>query len=79
MKTILTLLFFAVSVMNAAALEGTGSNPHDHYVRPYDTSRGVHVPGHYQTNPNGTQRDNYETHPNINPHNGNMGTHSADH
>jgi hypothetical protein len=53
---------------------GTGSNPNSHYVRPHVTSTGVVVRGHYQTNPNGTQYDNYGTRGNLNPHNGRIGT-----
>ena len=55
---------------------GTGSNPSSHYVSPYSTSNGTQVQGHYQTNPNSTQYDNYGTRGNVNPHNGAIGTRS---
>jgi hypothetical protein len=55
---------------------GTGSNPSSHYVSPYTNSHGTSVQGHYQTNPNSTQYDNYGTRGNVNPHNGNIGTRS---
>ena len=58
----------------AGNLYGTGSNPHDHYVRPHVTKNGVYISGHYQTNPNGTQRDNYGTLGDVNPHTGAVGT-----
>lgn len=53
---------------------GTGSNPSSHYVRPYTRSDGTYVGGHYQTNPNGTQYDNYGTRGNYNPYTGRYGT-----
>ena len=55
---------------------GTGSNPNSHYVRPYTTPNGTTVPGHYQTNPNNTQFDNYNTRGNVNPYTGQVGTRS---
>jgi hypothetical protein len=53
---------------------GTGSNPSSHYVSPHTTSSGNYVSGHYQTNPNSTQMDNYSTRGNLNPHTGEYGT-----
>jgi hypothetical protein len=53
---------------------GTGSNPSSHYVSPYTRSDGTSVSGHYQTNPNSTQRDNYSTRGNLNPYTGEVGT-----
>jgi hypothetical protein len=40
------------------------------------TSRGTEVQGHYQTNPNNTQRDNYGARGNVNPYTGSVGTRS---
>jgi hypothetical protein len=53
---------------------GIGSNPNSHYVSPYTTQSGVYHSGHYQTNPNNTQLDNYGTRGNYNPHTGLYGT-----
>jgi hypothetical protein len=55
---------------------GTGSNPNSHYVSPYTNSLGTTVQGHYQTNSNSTQYDNYNTRENLNPHTGSIGTRS---
>ena len=55
---------------------GTGSNPSSHYVSPYTTQSGTFHSGHYQTNPNNTQRDNYGTRGNVNPYTGQVGTRS---
>ena len=55
---------------------GTGSNPSSHYVSPYTNSHGTAVQGHYQTNPNSTQYDNYVTRGNVNPYTGATGTRS---
>jgi hypothetical protein len=56
----------------AATHAHTGSNVHP--VRPHVTKRGSFVPGHVQTNPNGTKRDNFSTKGNVNPYNGKHGT-----
>jgi hypothetical protein len=58
-------------------LYGTGSNPSSHYVQPHVTGSGSYIPGHYQTNPNGTQLDNYGTRGNFNPYTGTYGTRGA--
>ncbi len=86
MKTLFVLaaLFASVSAAsaqygtqpNGSGLYGTGSNPNSHYVSPYTTQSGTHVGGHYQTNPNNTQLDNYGTRGNYNPNTGAFGTRS---
>ena len=58
----------------SGGLSGTGSNPSNHYVQPHVTSTGSSVSGHYQTNSNNTQMDNYSTRGNINPYTGAVGT-----
>jgi hypothetical protein len=58
----------------SSGLYGTGSNPNSHYVSPYTRSDGAYVGGHYQTNPNSTQLDNYGTRGNLNPYTGTYGT-----
>lgn len=60
----------------SGAFYGSGSNSNSHYVSPYTRSDGTSVGGHYQTNPNNTQMDNYGTRGNYNPHNGLYGTKS---
>jgi len=59
---------------NSPGLYGTGSNPNSHYVQPHENSNGTYTSGHYQTNPNNTQRDNYGTRGNTNPYTGAIGT-----
>ena len=61
---------------NSSGLYGTGSNPNSHYVQPHSNSNGTYTPGHYQTNPNSTQLDNYSTRGNVNPYTGATGTRS---
>ena len=61
---------------NYGAGYGTGSNPNSHYVQPYATQSGQYHSGHYQTNPNNTQLDNYGTRGNYNPYTGQIGTRS---
>ena len=59
-----------------AGLYGTGSNPNSHYVQPHFNSNGTFTQGHYQTNPNHTQLDNYSIRGNYNPYTGQYGTRS---
>lgn len=82
MKTALAIVFVLAGITAASAqygLSGTGSNPSSHYVTPYTTSNGTTVQGHYQTNPNGTQTDNYGTQGNVNPYSGQVGTRTPQH
>ncbi len=60
----------------SSGLNGTGSNPNSHYVRPYTTQSGTYVAPRYQTNPNNTQMDNFGTRGNYNPYTGQYGTRS---
>lgn len=46
---------------------GTGSNPSSHGVGGYTNQNGTYVQPHQQTNPNGTQYDNYNSRGNYNP------------
>ena len=53
---------------------GTGSNSQSHSTRGYTRSDGRYVAPHRSTNPNNSQRDNYEARGNFNPSNGRVGT-----
>ena len=55
---------------------GTGSSPSSHGVGGYTTPQGTYVQPHQQTNPNGTQYDNYNSRGNYNPYNGQTGNRS---
>jgi hypothetical protein len=72
------ILAGAAMVLTATAAQaqyyGTGSNPNSHPVQGYTTSNGTYVQPHQQTNPNGTQRDNYSATGNVNPYTGAVGT-----
>lgn len=57
-----------------SSLYGTGSNPSSHYVAPSIRRDGRSTRGHYQTNPNNTQRDNFGTLGNWNPFTGFYGS-----
>ena len=87
MKAIITAAILIASASAASAqytgqpsigggLYGTGSNPNSHYVQPYVRQDGTFVGGHYQTNPNNTQFDNYGTRGNYNPYTNQFGTRS---
>jgi hypothetical protein len=71
-------LMFAATAAQAQYL-GTGSNPNSHPVQGYTTNSGTYVPPHQQTNPNGTQRDNYSATGNVNPYTGAVGTRNPQH
>jgi hypothetical protein len=71
------LILAAALTLSATAAQaqytGTGSNPNSHGVSGYTTSSGTYVAPHMQTNPNGTQRDNYSATGNVNPYTGAVG------
>jgi hypothetical protein len=83
MKLVLGIaLLLAVTTVASArsgtrGLSGIGSNPSSHHVSPYTTSKGTTVPGHFKTNSNATQRDNFGTRGNVNPYSGAIGTRGA--
>lgn len=68
--------FFLAGLPHAPAARERSSNSAsgEHYVEPHTTKKGRKVRGHYQTNPDGTTRDNYSTKGNVNPHTGKRGT-----
>lgn len=77
MRLLLSALILAATVGAVQAQSyggyGSGSNSRSHYVQPHVRSDGGFTDGHYRTNPNSTQMDNYETRGNYNPHNGQVG------
>ena len=79
MKSLL-MVIFSISTLSSPVLaqngyrQGTGSNYNNNYVQPHTRSNGSYVGGHYRTNPNTTQSDNYDTSGNYNPYNGHTGT-----
>ena len=84
MRTALLVAILMASAATASAqgygqnrgsgLYGTGSNPSSNYVAPHFNSKGSLFEGHYRTNPNNTQMDNFGTRGNQNPYTGNFGT-----
>jgi hypothetical protein len=44
------------------------------YVKPHVNRDGTYTEGHYRSNPNNTERDNYGTKGNYNPYTGQDGT-----
>ena len=63
----------AAIAISAASAFGQGY----HYNNGYIDRNGVSHSGHYQTNPNNTQLDNYGTRGNLNPYTGAVGTRGA--
>lgn len=61
---------FALAILAAI----TSAASADVYHRGYYRNNGTYVQPHYQTVPNGTQRDNYGSTGVYNPHNGEYGT-----
>ena len=82
MKRILLIALAMATLSGAASAQGygysygTGSNPSSVHVDGYTRSNGVHVDSYERTAPNTTQLDNYGSRGNVNPYNGNVGTHS---
>jgi hypothetical protein len=85
MRSILTVAVVAIVLVASVAVSlarssssGTwrypcpGCNTHEHLVHPRDGRSGW-----WQTNPNGTKRDNFSCKLNINPHNGKPGRKSC--
>ncbi|MCW2315113.1 hypothetical protein M2322_000633 [Rhodoblastus acidophilus] len=74
----LALTIFTTAASSASAqyynYGGTGANPAGHQVQGYVRSDGGYVAPHYQSNPNGTTYDNYDTRGNVNPYTGHVGT-----
>lgn len=68
---IFSFLFFAMLVLVTTATSQVNSN--NHYVNGYHRRDGTYVKGHYRTNRNHTNRDNYSTKPNVNPYTGKKG------
>ena len=75
MKIITAAMLLGLSTLPSFA-QGYGSNPSDHQVSGYTNSHGTYVEPHYQTNPNSSTSDNYETRGNYNPHTGAYGSRS---
>jgi len=50
----------------------------DEYVYGYYKKDGTYVDGYFKTSPNTTNRDNYSTQGNLNPHTGVEGTKAPD-
>jgi hypothetical protein len=69
----------ATLAIGATAAQAQYTNPNSHPVQGYTTSNGTYVAPHMQTNPNGTQRDNYSATGNVNPNTGAVGTRNPQH
>ncbi len=60
-------------VLIALLIVSAGANSDD-YVKGYIKKDGTYVQGHYKTQKNNTDMDNYSTKGNYNPHTGQYGT-----
>ncbi len=69
-KINLLLLIFFLGITSLFAQV----NSNKVWVKSYYKSDGTYVSGHYRTAPNKTNKDNYTTKPNYNPHTGTKGT-----
>jgi hypothetical protein len=77
--TILTAAALSLATVAGAhaqygGLYGTGSNTQTHSTSGYTRSNGTYVQPYVATNPNGTQRDNFGSRGNYNPHSNSYGT-----
>lgn len=53
-------------------------NNNNRYQQGYTKKNGTQVDGHYKTNKNNTNHDNYSTSPNYNPYNNQSGSRAKD-
>lgn len=67
---ILMALFLAVPGTTHAKKSNPGGT---HAVSGHTKKNGTYVQPHHATNPNNTQRDNWSSKPNVNPHTGKPG------
>jgi len=65
--------FFVVLVLNSNTLEAKKESTQTNSVKGYVKKDGTYVAPHHRTNPNNTQRDNWSSKPNYNPHTGKDG------
>ena len=63
-----------VACLLACAIAAPAMAKGSHNVKGYVKKNGTYVDPHKQTNPNGTQRDNWTSKPNANPYTGKDGT-----
>lgn len=68
---LLTALLFGCLSANLHAKNSTSGSSNS--VRGYTKKDGSYVAPHQRTNPNGTQRDNWSSKPNVNPYTGKEG------
>lgn len=74
MKALILAGALALSATAAQAqYYGTGSNSNSHGTSGHFRSNGTYVQPYTSTNPDNTQRNNYGTSGNYNPHNGSFG------
>lgn len=69
----LVLLCILVGGFASPALAKKGSGG-EHNVKGHVTKKGTYIAPHKKTNPNSTERDNWTSKPNVNPHTGSAGT-----
>lgn len=73
MKWVILTIFFWASTLTFAQV-----NPNSKYQRGYAKKSGTYVQGHYKTQTNKTNHDNYSTKPNSNTYNGSKGYKAKD-
>lgn len=73
------LLAFALIFQMTPSFARKANSSGSHHVNGHTKKNGTYVKPHNATNPNHTQRDNWSSKPNVNPHNGKKGTKSPDH
>lgn len=75
MKHFIFTLIAILSISGAALAQSYGNST---YQNGYYRSNGTYVQGHYKTQSNGTNRDNYSTYGNTNPYTGKSGSRAQD-
>ena len=71
-------LTMCLASLPASAKKNADSSGGSHAVKGHFKKDGKYVQPHRASNPNQTQRDNWSSKPNVNPHNGKPGTKEAE-
>ncbi len=74
MQILLAMVCMGFTLGFSTAALAKVSSGGTHSVKGHTTKNGTYIAPHQQTNPNGTQRDNWSSKPNVNPYTGKAGT-----
>lgn len=74
MNKLIGLIVLSLGLSSPIYAKQSTSRGGDTNVHGYMKKDGTYVAPHHRTSPNGTQRDNWSSKPNLNPYTGKQGT-----